>query len=70
MVLKKYKLKTNSSCKKRFKVTGTGKIMAACAFKRHGMRKRSNKFIRNSRGMKVLSEALSNVIKKLMPYNL
>jgi large subunit ribosomal protein L35 len=70
MALKKYKLKTNSSCKKRFKVTGTGKIMAACAFKRHGMRKRSNKFIRNSRGMKVLSEAVSNVIRKVIPYGL
>lgn len=70
MALKKYKLKTNSSCKKRFKVTGTGKIMAACAFKRHGMRKRSNKFIRNSRGMKVLSEGVSKVIRKVIPYGL
>jgi large subunit ribosomal protein L20 len=44
------KMKTKSSAKKRFKVTGTGKVMAAQAGKRHGMIKRSNKFIRNARG--------------------
>jgi large subunit ribosomal protein L35 len=70
MALKKYKLKTNSSCKKRFKITGTGQIMASCAFKRHGMRKRSNKFIRNSRGMKVVAEGMAKVIRKVIPYGL
>ena len=35
------KMKTKSSAKKRFKVTGTGKVMAAQAGKRHGMIKRS-----------------------------
>lgn len=66
MALKKYKLKTKSSCKKRFKITGTGLIVANHAFKRHGMRKRPNKFIRNSRGMKVLSEGMSKVIRKVI----
>ena len=31
------KMKTKSSAKKRFKVTATGKVMAAQAGKRHGM---------------------------------
>ncbi|MEO0922559.1 MAG: 50S ribosomal protein L35, partial [Pseudomonadota bacterium] len=44
------KMKTKSSCKKRFKVTANGKIKTAQAGKRHGMIKRSNKFIRNARG--------------------
>ena len=70
MSCKRYKLKTKSSCKKRFKITGTGKIMAACAFKRHGMRKRSNKFIRNSKGMKVLAPGMVKVIQKVIPYGL
>ncbi|WP_264829985.1 50S ribosomal protein L35, partial [Klebsiella aerogenes] len=39
-------MKTKSAAKKRFKITGTGKIKAAAAGKRHGMIKRSNKFIR------------------------
>ncbi len=42
------KMKTKSAAKKRFKITGTGKIKAAAAGKRHGMIKRSNKFIRDS----------------------
>ena len=38
------KLKTKSSVKKRFRLTGTGKVKMTPAGKRHGMRKRSNKF--------------------------
>ncbi len=34
------KLKTKSGAKKRFKVTGTGKVKAAAQGKRHGMIKR------------------------------
>ncbi len=44
------KMKTKSGAKKRFKVTATGRIVAAQAGKRHGMIKRSNKFIRKARG--------------------
>ena len=43
------KLKTKSSLKKRFSRTGTGKIKFKPAGKRHGMSKRSNKFIRNTK---------------------
>ena len=37
------KLKTKSGAKKRFKVTATGKVMAAHAGKRHGMIKWTKK---------------------------
>jgi len=63
------KMKTKSSAKKRFKVTGTGKVMAAQAGKRHGMSKRSNKFIRDARGMAVLSEPDQKLAKSYMPYD-
>jgi ribosomal protein L35 len=43
------KLKTKSGAKKRFKITGTGKVKYAQAGKRHGMIKRTNKQIRNLR---------------------
>ncbi len=43
------KLKTKSSIKKRFARTATGKIKFKPAGKRHGMSKRSNKFIRNTK---------------------
>jgi len=44
------KMKTKSSAKKRFRVTGSGKVKMGQAGKQHGMRKRSNKMIRNARG--------------------
>lgn len=43
------KVKTNSSCKKRFSLTGTGKIKFRNANKRHCMTKRSKRQIRNNR---------------------
>ncbi len=63
------KLKTKASCKKRFKVTASGKIKSAQAGKRHGMIKRTNKFIRNARGTTILSKADEKIIKPMMPYS-
>lgn len=63
------KMKTKSSAKKRFKVTGTGKVMAAQAGKQHGMIKRTNKFLRNARGTSELSAPDSKIVKSYMPYD-
>ena len=63
------KMKTKSGAKKRFKVTATGKIKSAQAGKRHGMIKRTNKFIRDARGTTVLSKADEQIIKPMMPYS-
>jgi len=49
------KMKTKSSAKKRFKVTGTGKVMAPVGYKRHGLRKRPQKMKRQARGFMQLS---------------
>jgi len=61
------KLKTKSSAKKRFKLTGTGKVRAAVAFKRHNLRKRSNKMKRKARGTMILSPADARIVKSYMP---
>lgn len=63
------KMKTKSSVKKRFKATATGKLKVQAAGKRHGMIKRSNKFIRNARGTMVLSDPDTKIVKKFMPYS-
>ena len=63
------KMKTKSSAKKRFKVTGTGKVVAAQAGKRHGMIKRTNKFVRNARGTTTLSDQDAKIVKTYMPYD-
>jgi large subunit ribosomal protein L35 len=58
------KLKTKSGAKKRFKITGTGKVVYAQQGKRHGMIKRTNKQIRNLRGTNVLFKSDGDNIKK------
>ncbi len=63
------KMKTKASAKKRFKVTATGKILAAQAGKQHNMIKRTKKFIRDARGTSVLSEPDTRIVKTYMPYD-
>ena len=63
------KMKTKSSAKKRFKVSSTGKVMAAQAGKRHGMIKRTRKFIRDARGTTTLSATDAKIVKSYMPYD-
>jgi large subunit ribosomal protein L35 len=58
------KLKTKSGAKKRFKISGTGKVLYAQRGKRHGMIKRTNKQIRNLRGTAVLFEGDAVKVKK------
>lgn len=63
------KLKTNSSAKKRFKVTGSGKVMSTQAGKRHNMRKRSERQLRNQTGTVCLNEVETKRALSYMPYN-
>ena len=63
------KMKTKSGAKKRFKLTATGKVKVQQAGKRHGMIKRSTKFIRDVTGTMILSDADAKIVKKYMPYN-
>lgn len=60
------KVKTNSSAKKRFKVTGTGKIMHQKAFKRHILTKKSKKRKRNMRHDGLVSDANLHFVKRLL----
>ncbi|WP_319533230.1 50S ribosomal protein L35 [uncultured Cohaesibacter sp.] len=62
------KLKTKSGAKKRFKITGSGKVVTAQAGKRHGMIKRTTKFIRKARGTTTLSEQDAKIVKQFLPY--
>ena len=57
------KQKTKSSVKKRFKFTATGKIKHKPAGKKHGMVKRSGKFLRTARPDAVLCEADTRIVK-------
>ena len=63
------KMKTKSSAKKRFKVSANGKVIAGQAGKRHGMIKRTKKFIRDARGTTTLSAPDAKIVKSYMPYD-
>jgi large subunit ribosomal protein L35 len=61
-------MKTNSSAKKRFRFSATGKVKFYSAGKRHGMSKRPQRMIRNARGAMILPECDAGAIRKIMPY--
>jgi large subunit ribosomal protein L35 len=63
------KMKTKSAAKKRFSFTATGRVKAGPAGKRHGMIKRSAKFVRNTTGTMILSDSDAKIVKKYMPYD-
>ena len=62
------KLKSKSGAKKRFRTTGTGKILRNHAYKRHGMRKRPMDMKRATRGTTALSAADGKIVRKFLPY--
>ncbi len=63
-------MKTNSGAKKRFKVTGTGKVTYKQAGKRHNLGKKSQKRIRNLRQSSTLAEGFADSVKTYkMPYS-
>ena len=62
------KLKTKSSAKKRFSLTGSGKLRRNYACKNHMLRRRSQKMKRKARGTTVMAGADAKIVKKYMPY--
>ena len=58
------KIKTKSGAKKRFSLTSSGRVKMGQAGKRHGMIKRTDKFIRNARGTTIMVDADAKIIKK------
>ena len=63
------KQKTNSSAKKRFSFTGTGKVRMNPANKRHGLVKRPQQMKRQTRGTDIVADVDSPGVKRyLLPY--
>jgi len=62
------KMKTHSGSKKRFKITGTGKVSRTQAGKKHILTKKSRKR-KNDLGKSVIaSKANESNIKAMIPY--
>lgn len=60
------KMKTKASAKKRFKLTGTGKIKRKHAYKSHILTKKSKKRKRNLTYFTTVNSADEKSIKKLL----
>ena len=58
------KLKSKSGARKRFRVTGSGKVRMNYACKRHNMRKRPTKMLRKARGTRIMAAADAKIIKR------
>lgn len=62
------KIKTHSGSKKRFKLTKSGKVKRAHAFKSHILNKKTTKRKRNLRKTVVADSTNMVAIKKMIPY--
>ncbi len=60
------KVKTNSSAKKRFKITGTGKVKRKHAFKSHILTKKSTKRKRNLTNATLVNDADTKNVKFML----
>ena len=63
------KLKSKSSAKKRFRRTASGKLRMNAAYKRHDLRKRSQKMKRKARDGGVLTAADARIVSQFLPYS-
>ena len=62
------KMKTSRAAAKRFKVTGTGKLKRAKAYKSHILTKKSTKRKRNLRHATITDATNVKNMKKVLPY--
>ncbi len=60
------KMKTNSSAKKRFSLTGTGKIKRKSAYKSHILTKKTTKQKRNLTNTQLVSDGDTGNVKRML----
>jgi len=62
------KMKSNSGAKKRFSLTGTGRVKRNKAYRRHILTKKSPKQKANLRGTALVDKTQEHQIKAMLPY--
>ena len=62
------KIKSNSTSKGRFKISGTGKILFKHTGKNHGMTKRRKQQIRDKRKQGEMTGGSKTIFKKFLVY--
>jgi large subunit ribosomal protein L35 len=66
--VKKTKMKTHKGAKRRFKVTGTGKLMMAKGMKSHFRRRKAPRVKRQLDKMQLVPETSVPAVKRMLPY--
>jgi large subunit ribosomal protein L35 len=66
----KYKMKTNSSVKKRFKLTASGRVKRKRAYLRHCLTHKTSKVKRKLRHGALVAPSQEHQIKAMIPYGL
>ena len=62
------KMKTHSGTKKRFKLTGTGKVSFKKSGRGHLLASKNSRRLRRLRRKGILPNAVASHIKKVLPY--
>ncbi len=62
------KMKTNRGAAKRFKTTGSGKVVRCKAFKSHILTKKSTKRKRGLRQSDLVDASNLKAVKRMLPY--
>lgn len=63
------KMKTNSAARKRFKVTGTGRIRRGKAGKSHMMRDKNARRLRRLKKNDMVETTHEHRVRRLLPYD-
>ncbi|MGH7295113.1 MAG: 50S ribosomal protein L35 [Polyangiaceae bacterium] len=62
------KMKTNKAAKKRFRVTGSGRVKRPKAGGNHGMQEKSRKRLRRLRTNDMVDSTMQKHVKRMLPY--
>jgi large subunit ribosomal protein L35 len=62
------KMKSNSGAKKRFKITGTGRVKRNKAYRRHILTKKTSTQKRRLRAKALVDKTQEHQIKAMLPY--
>lgn len=63
------KLKTHKGAARRFKITGTGKILMSKGNKRHKKMAKSNRVLQSDNKMRQVSPGQARKVRRLLPYS-
>ncbi len=63
------KMKTNKAARKRFRVSGSGRVRRPKAGGNHGMQEKSRKRLRRLRKNDMVDSTMQKHVKKLLPYD-